>query len=600
MPTLTRPGVYVDTSSFPTYVSATPGTAAACFVGPCPRGPFNSSANTSVPTYVNSWREFTALFGGFETAYPPSLLHLAVYSFFSAGGSGCMVIRAVRLDAQGPTLSEASFNDQATTSVPTLKINAANPGSWGNNLWIDILPGTVMTSLGEVTTFTVVVKYQGSGPTSVVETWPNLSMTPGSTNVGQNNYAPDIINNPYSGSKYINVIDLNAASAAPRTVTDGVTTATSTDFTSATADFTAADQGASITGPGIPVGTVIAEVTSVTDVSLSNPATVTATGVRVVITPPAWLNQPESTQATVNLTGGDDGQPLTFQDQLTALQLLDQYPNQPFVINLPGYTTGSDISNVIGYAEQRGNGFVVVDCPNPSPSPATMVTYANGMSASPQAAVYYPQVQISDPYSAVPGVTRMVPPGGFIVGQYIATDMKRGVQKAPAGLGASLLGAYGLELTLTNADQGNLTQANVNCLISVPGSGVVIWGARTLSPYLVTRYVPVERTLIYLSTQFVAMTMFAVFEPNDWVLWNSITQILSQFLTAFWQSGGLQGTSAAAAFYVTCDDTVNTPGSIQQGVVNVEVGVALQFPAEFVVISVGQWAGGQSVTVTTS
>jgi len=98
----------------------------------------------------------------------------------------------------------------------------------------------------------------------------------------------------------------------------------------------------------------------------------------------------------------------------------------------------------------------------------------------------------------------------------------------------------------------------------------------------------------------VAITNFAVFEPNDWMLWNMVTSILSQFLTEFWQSGGLQGTSAAEAFFVTCDDTNNTAQSIQQGVVNVEVGVALQYPAEFVVISIGQWAGGQSVSVTTA
>jgi hypothetical protein len=95
------------------------------------------------------------------------------------------------------------------------------------------------------------------------------------------------------------------------------------------------------------------------------------------------------------------------------------------------------------------------------------------------------------------------------------------------------------------------------------------------------------------------MTQFAVFEPNDWVLWNMVTSVLSQFLTSFWQSGGLEGTSAAEAFYVTCDNTNNTPSTIQQGIVHVEVGVALQYPAEFVVIAIGQWAGGQSVSITT-
>src|SRR6516164_2774359 len=140
MPTLTRPGVYVSATNFPTYVSSTPGTAAAAFIGPCPRGP-GAPTTGGIPTKVDSWREFTQWFGGFETAYPPSLLHLAVYCFFSAGGTSATIIRSIRLDSSGPTVALASFNDQATTAVPTLQVNAANPGAWGNQLWIDILPG---------------------------------------------------------------------------------------------------------------------------------------------------------------------------------------------------------------------------------------------------------------------------------------------------------------------------------------------------------------------------------------------------------------------------------------------------------------------------
>jgi phage tail sheath protein FI len=518
MPTLTRPGVYIDTSSFPTYVSATPGTAAAAFCGPAPRGPV-------VPTKVDSWRDFTAWFGGFETSYPPSNLHLAVYTYFSAGGTSATIIRAIRLDASGPIVATHTFSDKAATPLPTLKISAANPGAWGNNIYIDILAGTILDATQNVLSFTIQVKYQGSQQSNLVERWENLSMVPGSTNLGQNNYAPEIINSSFTGSKFITVQDMNSTSVPP-------------------------------------------------------------------------ADNPAVTSTPVQLTAGSDGSPITFTDQLTALQQLDKYPDTPFIINMPGYTTGSDISNVVGYAQTRGNGFVVIDCP-PGMSPASMVTYTQGLPASAQAAVYYPQVQISDPYSPQPGRTRMVPPGGFIVGLYVSTDASRGVAKAPAGMGSSLLGAYGLEYICTNTDQGTLTQANVNCIISVPGSGVICWGARTLSPYLITRYVPVERSLIYLSTQMVALTKFAVFEPNDWILWNQITSILTQFLDAFWQSGGLQGQSAAQAYYVLCDSSNNPQSSIQQGIVHVEVGVALQFPAEFVVISIGQWAGGQTVTVTT-
>jgi uncharacterized protein len=521
MTDLTRPGVYVNLSGFPTYVSTTPGTAMAAFVGWCPRGPLT-------PQVVNSWKQFTQFFGGFETAYPPSLLHLAVYSYFSGGGISAVIIRAYRQDSQGPLIASTSFNDQNPDAapVPTLQINAANPGQWGNNLWIDILPGTLTDSSGNVLSFTIVVKYQGNLPINIVETWQDVSMVPGSTNLGQNNYAPNIVNSPYTGSNYIQLVDLFSTTPAP-------------------------------------------------------------------------ADNPAPTQASVQLTGGSDGSPLTFQDQFAAVELMDQFPNQPFVLNVPGLTNANDVGSVVGYCEGRGDVFLVVDCP-PSMSPEGMVAFANGMAATPQAAIYYPQVSISDPYSSNPGVTRLIQPGGYVVGQYISTDASRGVAKAPAGLGNSLQGAYGLEVTLANADQGNLTLANVNCIISIPGSGVVIWGARTLSPYLVTRYVPVERTLIYLQTMFVALTNFAVFEPNDWVLWNLITSVLTQFLSGFWQSGGLQGNTASDAFYVTCDDTVNTAASIQQGIVNIEVGVALQDPAEYVVISIGQWAGGSSSSVATS
>lgn len=518
MPTLTRPGVYIDTSTFPTYVSASPGTAAAAFVGWCPRGPVT-------PTIVNSWKQFTQNYGGFETAYPPSALHMAVFTYFAGGGSTATIIRAVRLDASGPVEAQASLNDSGTTPQPTLLVESANPGAWGNALYVDVLPGSLTDSGGNHLSFNLVVKYQGSGPTNVVETWPNVSMVPGSTIYGQSNYAPSIINSPYSGSNYIEVTDLLSGNAAPS-------------------------------------------------------------------------NNPNVTSASVNLAGGGDGSAITFQDQLTAVQLLDQYPDQPFVLNLPGLTNANDIGSVVGYAQGRGDVFVVGDCP-PGLTPTAMVSFAQGLAASPHVAIYYPQVQISDPYSTIQGVTRLIPPGGYVVGQYIATDASRGVAKAPAGLGASLQGAYGLETTLTNNDQGNLTQANVNCIVSIPGSGVVIWGARTLSPYLITRYVPAERTLIYLQTEFVALTKFAVFEANSWVLWNQITSVLNQFLSSFWQSGGLQGATANDAYYVVCDASNNTFASIQQGIVHIEVGVALQDPAEFVVISIGQWAGGSSTSITT-
>jgi uncharacterized protein len=81
-------------------------------------------------------------------------------------------------------------------------------------------------------------------------------------------------------------------------------------------------------------------------------------------------------------------------------------------------------------------------------------------------------------------------------------------------------------------------------------------------------------------------------------LWQQLNNVCEHFLLQFWQNRGLAGSTASEAFYVTCDDTVNTETSIAQGAVNVEIGVALQRPAEFVVITLSQFQGTQTTDVT--
>lgn len=72
--------------------------------------------------------------------------------------------------------------------------------------------------------------------------------------------------------------------AAARTVTDGVTTNTSTTVTSATAAFTSLDVGAAISGTGIPGGATIASVTNATTVVISAAATATGSSISITIT----------------------------------------------------------------------------------------------------------------------------------------------------------------------------------------------------------------------------------------------------------------------------------------------------------------------------
>jgi HK97 family phage major capsid protein len=59
--------------------------------------------------------------------------------------------------------------------------------------------------------------------------------------------------------------------------------------TSATAAFTTADVGSTVSGTGIPTGTTIASRTNATTVVLSAAATATATGVTLTITVPTAI-----------------------------------------------------------------------------------------------------------------------------------------------------------------------------------------------------------------------------------------------------------------------------------------------------------------------
>ena len=88
------------------------------------------------------------------------------------------------------------------------------------------------------------------------------------------------------------------------------------------------------------------------------------------------------------------------------------------------------------------------------------------------------------------------------------------------------------------------------------------------------------------------ITNYSVFEPNGERVWTDINTRLSRFLSDFWAAGGLKGRNATEAFYIICDATNNPAYAVENGELHVEVGVALQSPAEFIIINVTQFAGG--------
>ena len=500
-----RPGVFVEEQLSAANPNVDTASAIAVFVAAHGRGPVT-------PQRIDSWSDFTRRFGGFPSR--TSMLPHTVFQFLNNGGRRAHVLRVVGANS---AVADLTLDDtDGSDPQPTLKIEAANPGEWGNRL-------NVAVNHTVDDRFDLTVRFGGTSSQHIVETFEDLTMDP-----DDSRYVEKVINHSAASSTYIVVEDLF-----------------SSNFDS-------------------------------------------ELGYASVLPDPVDDDE---------LAGGANGDTPSASDLVEALDNLGEI-TQTHVLNFPGVSDETVINGGLAYCETTKKAFLVIDtAPGTSVEDAT--TYADTLSSSSYGAIYYPWVRVSDPASNSRGNTELVPPGGAVAGIMAATDASRGVWKAPAGLAARVSGAVALERSFSDDDLDTLNRGAVNAIRQIPGAGVVVMGARTLRRSTIDRFVPVRRTLIFLTNALKDATLYAAFEPNDRVLWSGLQAKLTQFLTEFWQGGGLRGSSPAEAFYVKADSSNNTPESIAAGRVNIEVGVALQSPAEFIVIRLSQWEGGTSANEDT-
>ncbi len=216
----------------------------------------------------------------------------------------------------------------------------------------------------------------------------------------------------------------------------------------------------------------------------------------------------------------------------------------------------------------------------------------SGLAAR-NAALYFPRVHQADPLRD--GQTDVFVPCGIVAGVMARTDVQRGVWKAPAGLDANLNGIQGLEVPLTDDDNGRINPLGINALRTFPIVGSVVWGARTMrgADLLADeyKYVPVRRLALYLEESLFRGLAWVVFEPNDEPLWAQIRLNVGAFMQNLFVQGAFQGTTRNQAYFVKCDKETTTQNDINLGIVNIVVGFAPLKPAEFVIIKIQQIAG---------
>ena len=194
--------------------------------------------------------------------------------------------------------------------------------------------------------------------------------------------------------------------------------------------------------------------------------------------------------------------------------------------------------------------------------------------------------------SAVKDRLNLLPPSSAMAGLYTMVDNTRGVWKAPANISVSSV--IKPAVTITDDEQQDLNAPNggqsINAIRSFIGSGIKVWGARTLDgDSLDWRYINVRRTMIFLEASIKNAARSYVFEANDANTWLNMKCMIENFLRGVWKRGGLAGTTPEEAYsvHVGLGDTM-TGEDILEGIMRITVLVAISHPAEFIEITFQQ------------
>jgi len=590
MATFARPGVYIQEVALPQLVQpANTANAVGAFAGALPKG------NTTAPVLVSTWTDFVKAFGGLNDSYPTTW---AAYNFFANGGRDLYVKRVIATgsavgalvinDGTGSTTTATATVTAASAATGTITYTATNTFAAGQTVSITGLSTTAFNLTNVViatrsgSQFTVTSAATGTAVTGASATATVVTTVASAPVFTINAVSPG----SWSSNYAVKIVAAGSASRFGLEVYQ-TTTTSGTSVTSLVESYS--DLSMSSTDRNF--------VRSIINSNPSSVITVLTAGFDATKSPGVLVSP-------TSLAGGADGGTPVRTDYSTAWTTFDSVIN-PLVIYAPdapyaasGTLTAQIHGDAVIYAAGRTDCFAVIDTPSglsvsaaQDQVTATTAIFA-GSTAGNIAAAYYPWYSIPDATKSV-GVTRLQAPGAGVVGQYLATDASRGPSKTPAGLQNVMALALATEHLFTNAelDTINTSVDPINAIRQVPGAGIVIMGGRTIDNTPNNRYINLRRSLIYIEKSMNDLTSFALFENNDANLWSQINTTLNSFLLAYWTAGGLRGTNPSQAFYVRCNDTNNPFTEIQAGRVNIEIGVALEYPAEFVVIKIGQLTG---------
>lgn len=562
------PGVYVEEFESGMRPMEGVSTSTAGFIGMAEKG-----KTVGTPEFVTSFADFSRKFGGYlpESTYGEyRYLAYAVEQFFANGGSRCYVMRTVASDAA-----------VASVSANGITIAAKNPGKWGNEIKVTAVAApkgktAVLEATGDDATGKVYTVANGSafaeGDTIVIRNngkvtgYNKIAMAQGNTITLAVPVKEDLVDKNPVPKKTISVCEMNVEV----TYRDAVELYEGVSLNVSSASYIAKAMAKS----------ELVDVTAGETKDAVNPLSV-------------FTAAADPEKAVIFLAGGSDGGKKGITDDVfmgvdggpgkrTGLAAFKEL-NNVSIMAIPGVTSPAVQLALVAHCANTGASFAVLDVPQDLVKPQDVLAHREKIDSD-YAAMYHPWIQIYDALNKKPAY---IPPSGAVCGIYARTDNERGVHKAPAN--EVVYNCIGLSCLYNKAEQDILNPAGVNLIRALPGQGIRVWGARTCSSNSLWKYVNVRRLFIYLEESIKSQTNWAVFEPNDEMLWARVGRTIRAFLRDMWRNGALVGTTEDQAFFVNIGRDTMSQNDILNGRLICEIGVAPSRPAEFVIFRITQF-----------
>lgn len=565
------PGVYVEEFESGGKPMEGVGTSTAGFIGLAEKG-----AVEGVPQLVTNFADFKRKYGGYlsENEFGEyRFLAYAVEHFFINGGARAFISRVAPKDAKCAVGS-------VPATAPVLAITAKNPGMWGNNINIVLTPSSkAKTQILEILETSGGRKYHVKNSNGFNA--GDVVMYSDQTTVIYNRVVKSQDNIIEFEKEFEDsVVDKNLLPTKVITTCEFSLEVKSDDQVELYENLSF----------NIQAPNYVDKKTAKSDLIEVQ----CQTSSQEIVAPFLAICEQDEEKAVVSvtLTGGSNGNvsSLSAADFIgtdsgagrrTGIQAFLDNDNVS-IMAVPGVTDPNVQLMLVAHCENLGSRFAVLDLPRDAKKIDDIMAHRDIFDSN-YAALYHPWLQVFDPLDKK---NTAIPPSGSILGIYARSDNTRGVHKAPAN--EPVRACVGLDCQFNKGEQDILNPKGVNLIRSFPGMGIRVWGARTATSNPSWKYVNVRRLFIFIEESIKANTNWAVFEPNDEVLWVRVRRTIEVFLTGMWRDGSLAGSSPEEAFFVNIGHDTMSQDDIDNGRLICVIGVAPVKPAEFVIFRISQ------------